>query len=587
MIHPAVLPGFLAVRGGSIRQRISAEPVSWVSTGQVWLGRWGRGSALAGDPVMMIVSTVMRDKEGSIATPKVERLLTTDPAALTKLLPPFGAVVAEVGQTTMVADSLGFQQLFHTSTGSSHQPTLSTSSLVAGSAAGASLDELALAVQSMLGWQLGQRTLFAGVHKLAPGAVAYLNETGVRIAKPAPSQADEITLRRAVKDAAALLRKSLNVLLDDHPDAVLQLTGGMDSRLLLSAIPQSRRRGLRAMTLEVPYSGDVAIASAIADRYGIRHEVHGLADVGTLTPAEIWELCVDNAVRLDAMSDPVALTAQRVGERSFEQGVRISGLGGEIARGFYYFGRVTDRAYTRADAERLASWRMSVNEAVEPGLLTSEFSAWARRVVHEEVHKALLGGGPEWFRATDHLYVRHRMQRWAGATDGAVSDQRIVVNPMLDADFLDIAARLKPLDKAGSRFLALLQLELDPELARRALDHRPAPEVYANPPVWQPMLTGLSVGNRILRKAAQRLRRGNRPPAGGSVIARKVTQHLRANPSLLEPISSLSFVRPEWVDDVLTGRVEPRPSSIAFVTNLIAVTSSTSGYVRHCPIDES
>ena len=33
------------------------------------------------------------------------------------------------------------------------------------------------------------------------------------------------------------------------------------------------------MTLEVPGTGDVAIARAIARRYGIDHEVHGLTDV--------------------------------------------------------------------------------------------------------------------------------------------------------------------------------------------------------------------------------------------------------------------------------------------------------------------
>ena len=99
-----------------------------------------------------------------------------------------------------------------------------------------------------------------------------------------------------------------------------------------------------------------------------------------------------DSVRLDAMADPVALAAQRIAERAFDQGVRISGLGGEIARGFYYVGKVKDRSYTRADAEQLASWRMFVNEAVEPGLLTAEFSAWARDVANEQVYEALRRG---------------------------------------------------------------------------------------------------------------------------------------------------------------------------------------------------
>ena len=110
----------------------------------------------------------------------------------------------------------------------------------------------------------------------------------------------------------------------------------------------------------------------------------------TSTPRRAWKLCLADAVRLDAMVDPVALAVQRIAERAFDQGVRISGLGGQIARGFYYVGKVHDRPYTRADAEQLAAWRMFVNEAVEPGLLTKEFSIWARRAANEQVYEALL-----------------------------------------------------------------------------------------------------------------------------------------------------------------------------------------------------
>jgi asparagine synthase (glutamine-hydrolysing) len=272
------------------------------------------------------------------------------------------------------------------------------------------------------------------------------------------------------------------------------------------------------------------------------------------------------------MADPVALAAQRIAERAFEQGVRISGLGGEIARGFYYVGKVKDRSYTRADAEQLAAWRMFVNEAVEPGLLTPEFAAWARDVANEQVYGALLAGGDEWFRAADNLYVRHRMQRWAGATDTAVSDQRTVVNPMLDAGFLEIASRLTPQDKAGSRFLAALQMELDPDLGRMPLEGRPPPAVYANPPRWQPAINALGFGNRVARKTLQRLRRGNRPPAGGTVMASKVVEHFRRQPETIAALASLDFIREEWIAGLLDGRGEPRPSSVAFVTNLVSAT---------------
>ena len=163
---------------------------------------------------------------------------------------------------------------------------------------------------------------------------------------------------------------------------------------------------------------------------------------------------------------------------------------------------------------------------------------------------------------------------YEGATDTAVSDQRMVVNPMLDSEFLDIAARLRPQDKAGSRFLAALQMELDPELGRLPLDGRPAPAAYVDPPRWQPALDAFSLGRRAGRKALQRLRRGNRPPAGGTVMAGKVVEHWRTHPETLDPLVGLGFVRDRWVEEVLAGRIEPRAGSVAFLTNLVVATSS-------------
>ena len=61
----------------------------------------------------------------------------------------------------------------------------------------------------------------------------------MRVDQPAPAPRQlASSLDDAVAQAAAVLRDLARTrLLDDHPDAVLQLTGGMDSRLLLSAIP--------------------------------------------------------------------------------------------------------------------------------------------------------------------------------------------------------------------------------------------------------------------------------------------------------------------------------------------------------------
>lgn len=576
MAGRAALPGFVALDrrvDTSLTRVLDGAPR--VQFGSIEVLYWGLKPRTGTDFVLPL-SSVSRDSRGHATAERVAHLLASAPLQLTRLLPPFAAVSADESGVTMVADSMGFRHLFHSDSDVT-SPFLTSSALVVARRLSRSLDHDGIAVQSLLGWQLGQSTLFSGVKKLEPGAAATLSTGGVSLMRSSPVARDHLTLPDAVRRAADLLRTSLEAILDDHPDAILQLTGGMDSRLLLSAIPVGRRRGLRAMTLQIPGTDDVAIARAIAERYGIRHEVHGIANVHDVLPLSAWRHCVDEAIRLDCMADPVALAAQRIAERSFDQGVRISGLGGEVARGFYYVGKVKERTYSRADVERLASWRMFVNEAVEPGLLRPDFSSWARESANRQVYDLMRASGADWFQAADDLYLRHRMQRWAGATDTAVSDSRVVINPMLDADFIDISTSLSPSAKAGSRFLASLQMELDSDLGAIRLDGRPAPAAYADPPFWQPALNSLILSERVARKGLQRIRKGNRPPAGGAVLAAKVVEHWLAHPEILRPLTQLELIRDEWLDDVLAGRIRPRPSSVAFLTNLLVAMGASDG----------
>lgn len=576
MIPDMTLPGFVATTGSTVETPPGATVVD---LNPIRFAHWGV-IPLAEEPTVLPLSRIVRTTSGIVPDGELVSAMRADPEGLMTLLPPFAAVAAESDRVRMLADSMGFRQLYHTDPGATGEAAISTSALSIAQIRGCGLDHRGLGVQSLLGWQLGQRTLFAGVTKLAPGSIASISGEGVQLTQPDQDTDPGVPdLADAVRVAAHLLRESLGALLDDHPDAVLQLTGGQDSRILLSAIPVARRRGLRAMTLGVPGSGDVDVASQIAVRYGLNHEVHGLASLQDLTPQEAWDLARAASVRLDAMSDPIALAALAVGESMFDQGVRISGLGGEVARGFYYVGKVKSRPYSRREAERLASWRMFANEAVEPGILTPEFTTWARDVANADVYAALLDGGVEWFSATDHLYLRHRMQRWAGVTDTAVAYQRIVINPMLDEKFLDLASRLAPKDKAHSVFLARLQMELDPELGRLPLENRPAPVSYSEPSMRSAIDHTYSTGLRFARKLAQRARGENRPPAGGSLLASKVVSHWREHPSLLESTSRLEILNDSWISEMLDGKLEPRPSTVGFLTNLVIAHAAASGRV--------
>nr|WP_255622821.1 asparagine synthase-related protein [Tessaracoccus sp. OS52] len=439
---------------------------------------------------------------------------------------------------------------------------------------GRGLDEQGLLLQSQLGWQLGKLTLFEGVTALGPGESLVLSADGIRLETiPGPDHAPaSIALAEGVAVAAHALREMVAIYLDDTDDPTLQLTGGQDSRIVLSCIPRSRRRGLRVMTLDVPGTHDARIAGELAARYGMRHASHSPRGMLELSPLDWFQRVVATARANEAMADPIARAVTGYAEDIFfEQGERLSGLGGEVARGFYYFGRVSPQPITRRRTERLAKWRMLANEAVEPRALAPHYRHRALETSIDLIHSCLLETGREWFSATDALYL-HRMRRWAGLGESAVSFQRSITNPMLDHRFIEVAGRLSPRSKQDSVFLAQLQVTLDEELSSLPLDDRPPPRAYAAPAALNLVRIRAARLEKLARKARQRLLRAHRPPAGGAIVAAKLAAHLRADPHTLDPVRETGVFDERWLDDVVRGEVQPTPGSLALLMNVLVAT---------------
>lgn len=546
----------------------AADPVLHEEPGLV-VATWG-GLEPAPDGSLLL-SRGPRRHERDLGPGEVADLLARrDVAALAEVIPPFAAFRRlPHGEAVAVTDALGFRHLYHAQWAG--RAAVSTSARLLAVLGGCGLDRDALALQSLLGWQVGDATLFDGVTKLAAGTLVSaahgrLTFLGGRVPDPAPVGLDE-----AVEAAASVLRDHLAAYVGDHPDATLQLTGGQDSRILLSAVPPALRTGLRAITLRVPGSPDADIAADIAARTGLRHHVEELEDLGAMSPADAFAACLDASRRLEGMADPVALAGLTIAERRFDQGHRIAGLGGEVARGFYYLGNPRDTTVSRAKVARLTAWRMFANEAVDPAALRPAVREGARDAAIDRIHALMAATGREWLAATDDFYLYQRMQRWAGVTDTAVCLDRSVVNPMLDDRFILLAQAMSPASKRGSRFLGRLQMALDPGLGRVPLDGRPAPAAYADPSLLNRARAAQTLARKAVRKARQRLGHSTRPPAGGAVLAEKVVEHWRHEPDLLRAALAHDVLDESWVEQVVAGSVSPDPGTVAFALNLVAL----------------
>jgi asparagine synthase (glutamine-hydrolysing) len=579
--------GFIAVsRSGrpetapdlrAVLAAISADNPSVRDHGTIATATWGLDvqGLDPSQPLLLCRNARRRDDELDLGD--VRRLLAGRDVHGLAEVPPMFAAVHHVDEHTVVAaaDALGFRHLYHGE--GDGFAVLSTSARGAAACVGNELDREGIALQSLLGWQLGQRTLFAGVQKLAAGEFATLGDGRVAISSfPRPAPQSNGGLDASVAEAAEVLRDYVGAFLDDHPDASLQLTGGQDSRLLLSAVPPARRRGLRALTLGLPGNPDVVIAGELSRRHGLVHEVLRLDGLDALTPEEADVRCVEAARRLECMADPLAHAALTFAEARAEPGARIGGLGGEVARGFYYFGPVTEAPVTRRRVERLTRWRMFANESVSPGALEPAFAAWAREFGVGEVFALSSATGANWMAATDEFYLDQRMQRWAGVADSAICFDRVSCNPMLDDRFIAIARGLPPRDKRNSLFLSRLQMALDHDLARVPLDGRPAPIAYANRSIGNSARQIASTMHKAAQKAQQRALRANRPPAGGEILAQKVVEHWRANPAVLDSARATAIFGEPWIEQVLSGAVDPRPSAVALLTNLRVAAESSA-----------
>ena len=524
----------------------------------------------AGGDFTVRLSRAVRTRLADVPTAGLGTLMS-DGSGLADLLPPFAAAHrAAAGAPVVVAgDWLGFRQLYRwTAPGVA---AVSTSARALAALAGGGFDAEGLGAQALIGWQVGDATIFPGVRALPPATIATLSGgklTCRRYAEPPARPVRAPALDDAVAEMAGILRAFESSYLEQHPDTVLQLTGGHDSRILLAAVPPAQRAGLRTLTLGAGRSADVAIAADLSRRHGMRHLVHRMDEQRWPDPAEAHALALAAARALECLASPLALAPLLLAESHLEQGHRLSGLGGEVARGFYYAGQPAHATTSPQLVERLARWRLFSNEAVAPEALDPGVLAAARESTMRRLTELFAPG--DWLRATDDFYLLHRMHRWAGVHGTVAAVRRHFVNPMFDRRFIELALAVAPADKRDSQLLGRLMSSLDPELAAVPLDTGLVPALLGTRSLRSRVSTRTVEARKIARKVGQRLSRGRRPQLGATEYAALVLAHWRAEPKACEALYAVPVVRHRWLDGLLAGRHGADATTVAFLINLLA-----------------
>jgi asparagine synthase (glutamine-hydrolysing) len=538
-----------------------------------WVAFAGRDdSDIVGEPgagFTVRLSRLLRTREDELSTADVPAMMA-DGASMVTLLPPFAAAHRDrAGSPVTVAnDWLGYRQLFWWR--GEGAAAVSTSARALSALAGGGFDRAGLGAQAMIGWQVGDRTLFEGVRALPPATIATLAGgalTQRQYAEPVAQEGPAPTLDDAVEEMAAVLVRWQTSYLELHPDAVLQLTGGHDSRILLGAIPDKARAGRQALTLGDPSHPDVVIAARLSEKYGMQHEVHRLDEV-TPTPAEAHQLSLAAARDLECLASPMALAPLLLIEGQLKQGHRLSGLGGEVARGFYYPGQPATAQTSPRLVKRLAHWRILSNEAVEDAALDPAFRTEARDTTVATLTELFPAG--DWLRSTDQFYLYQRMHRWSAAHGSVAAVRRYTVNPMFDRRFIELALAVAPADKRDSLLLGRLMTRLDPELARIPLDSGLVPARLGRRTVATRLSIASVTARKASRKVRQRLTRSRSPQLGAAGVADLVVAHWRAQPSACRALYDLPMLNRQWLDGLVAGTRSAAPTTVAFLVNLLA-----------------
>lgn len=433
------------------------------------------------------------------------------------------------------------------------------------------LDESALAAFAVLGEFPSTDTPFQGVRRLVGGEHVSFTGAGDGSARYRPPVAP----RRAAEDLDGLVargveavRDSVGACLAAYPDATIELSGGLDSRLILAGIIAGGRRPVESMTLGEPGHPDVVVAARLAARYGIPHRQVDLTDMRSLSSAEALALADLAARRRDYSGNAVALgvldwVEPRAGVRP-----RFSGQNGELARGFYYPFQPAVPWATESLARALVRWRLMANERASSELFAPEVAAAGERRAIATTVRSLERPGGDWLTATDVLYLEWRMQRWVG-TDWSVGAQgRPILAPFFQTRYIDWALSAPPRAKRASRLLARVLNAVDADLAGLPIAGGGSPHALYAPSMVDRSAQARRTASKVAVKLRQRfVESAGKAPVGAPLLAQRALEAMIDERAGLEAVARLPFIRGAYLERLVEAR-DASPSTVGLLVSL-------------------
>jgi len=337
-------------------------------------------------------------------------------------------------------DPLGMEQVYYSQSGDTW--IFSNNAAVVARIFGLSaFDPLGVSLALSMDWAGGDRTLIQGVRVLPGGQIwrfsgleppAVETYFSIRETAKCPN-----SLGSALSQELHEFGRMLSRLHKDFGELLCPLTGGRDSRVL-AAILHHVRAPAHYFTSGPKASPDVAIAGQIADVLMLPHDVICISDEEIVS---LWDVL---ARRLIEHTDGMVSLWQLADvyyHRPHTQHLRLSvtGVGGEIARGFY-----SDAQFNCSECSpKAVRDYLSRTILYQGALVCPEVIAMTKQYIAAfvaECNEAGIMG----VNVPDVFYAEERVRRWGGsnARKNAVLGDRFSI--FCTRPFVSLAFRLTP-----------------------------------------------------------------------------------------------------------------------------------------------
>jgi asparagine synthase (glutamine-hydrolysing) len=329
----------------------------------------------------------------------------------------------------------------------------------------AEVDEAAVLELLGLGQVMGQRSSLRDVDHLPANAHLVING-GARTCTASPLRLGEGP-RSTRREALDALVAAVDVRLRSAPGAMLPLSGGLDSRLILAAALASGHRP-DCLVYGSPDSADVVLARELAaaagvhldiglfQRSGVRRAAAAIAELGGgLVPLQHGFSLYDEALLARTRGRPL-----------------LTGTGAETFRAFYWtrgipgcglLGLPALRDCARGTAARWA--REHFQRTLAPLTGVHPEAGAALQAELDEVIDRTLAEAPDLAHGLDALYLGERVRRFVIGGQQLLDRDYARLHPFLDAAAVHSLSRLPPGERLCGSFQRWAVQRLAPALA--------------------------------------------------------------------------------------------------------------------------